>query len=191
MIELPLKIAALLANFERPWFFAGGWALDLFLGRVTREHADIEIGLFRSDQLAIQTYLSGWQFSKVINKQSRIEPWLPSEILELPNHEVYAENPTHDPPKLEILLNEATKTDWLFRKNLAITRPLSLTILASANGLSILSPEIVLLYKAANPRPKDEADFSFFHDKLNKEQQVWLHDALTTCYPGHKWLGTI
>jgi len=190
-MELPLKIAALLANFERPWFFAGGWALDLFLGRVTREHDDIEIGLLRSDQLAIQTYLNGWQFSKIINKQSRIEPWLLGEILELPNHEAYAENPTHHPPKLEILLNEATQTDWLFRKNLAITRPLSLAILKSANSLPILSPEIVLLYKAANPRPKDEADFSFFHDKLNREQQVWLHETITTCYPRHGWLNKL
>ncbi len=188
MLELPLKIAVLMADFERPWFFAGGWALDLFLGQVTREHDDIEIGLLRSDQLAIQTYLNGWQFSKVINKQSRIESWLLGEFIELPHHEVYAENLTYDPPKLEILLNESTKTDWLFRKNLAITRPLPLTILKTSNSLPILSPEIVLLYKAAYPRPKDEADFSTFYDKLNREQRVWLREAITTCYPGHGWL---
>ena len=27
----------LLEQFERPWFVAGGWALDLFLGRITRD----------------------------------------------------------------------------------------------------------------------------------------------------------
>lgn len=37
-----LAVAGLMRNFPRPWFLAGGWALDWFVGRVTREHGDIE-----------------------------------------------------------------------------------------------------------------------------------------------------
>ena len=28
-------------GFSKPWFVAGGWALDLYLGHKTREHSDI------------------------------------------------------------------------------------------------------------------------------------------------------
>jgi hypothetical protein len=43
-----LQIAALMQRFERPSCIAGGWAIDLFLGRMTRPHKDIEIAIFCS-----------------------------------------------------------------------------------------------------------------------------------------------
>jgi hypothetical protein len=39
-----------LSSLRRPWFVVGGWALDLFLGRETRSHKDIDIAIFREDQ---------------------------------------------------------------------------------------------------------------------------------------------
>ena len=44
------KIAAIMHGFGKPWFVAGGWAVDLFLGRETRAHEDIEVSIFRRDQ---------------------------------------------------------------------------------------------------------------------------------------------
>lgn len=35
--------------FKKPWFIAGGWVIDIALGRVTREHGDIDICIFRED----------------------------------------------------------------------------------------------------------------------------------------------
>ncbi|MCL4541605.1 MAG: hypothetical protein M1396_04620 [Chloroflexi bacterium] len=43
-------VATLLTDFDRPWFIAGGWAIDLFLGRQTRAHKDVEIAVLRQDQ---------------------------------------------------------------------------------------------------------------------------------------------
>ena len=43
----PAKAAAIA---PAPWFIAGGWAIDLFLGRKTREHADVDFALSRLDQ---------------------------------------------------------------------------------------------------------------------------------------------
>ncbi|HYR11212.1 MAG TPA: hypothetical protein VEQ60_25755 [Longimicrobium sp.] len=40
--ELPAEIRAVTAalrDLDAPWAVAGGWALDLALGRVTRAHA--------------------------------------------------------------------------------------------------------------------------------------------------------
>jgi hypothetical protein len=36
------RVQAVMAAFQFPWFIAGGWALDLYIGRETREHDDIE-----------------------------------------------------------------------------------------------------------------------------------------------------
>ncbi|MDP9726786.1 hypothetical protein P4574_19715 [Priestia megaterium] len=59
-------ITSLLSDFDKPWFFAGGWAIDLFIGRETRNHSDIEIALYRKDQLEIKAYLKEWDFKKVV-----------------------------------------------------------------------------------------------------------------------------
>ena len=47
------------------WFFAGGWAIDLFLGKETRKHSDIEIAILRNDQLYLKKM--NWNFKKAIN----------------------------------------------------------------------------------------------------------------------------
>lgn len=44
-----------------PWWIAGGWAIDLFLGRRTRQHADTEGLVLRRDQQRVQEHLQGWR----------------------------------------------------------------------------------------------------------------------------------
>ena len=41
----PNEVAQQLAGIRMPWYVAAGWALDLFLGRQTRLHGDIEIAV--------------------------------------------------------------------------------------------------------------------------------------------------
>jgi len=63
----PLKVNALMAGFEKPLFIAGGWAIDLYIGRITRVHKDIEIAILRRDQLALHKYMNGWEFKKEVH----------------------------------------------------------------------------------------------------------------------------
>ncbi|MGH9027589.1 MAG: nucleotidyltransferase domain-containing protein, partial [Acidimicrobiia bacterium] len=37
----PTDLRGLLADLRATWWIAGGWALDLFLGRQTRTHEDL------------------------------------------------------------------------------------------------------------------------------------------------------
>src|SRR5437879_2827606 len=63
----PLAVSEVRRLFSRapfPWWIAGGWAIDLFIGRQTRPHADTDVLLLRQDQLAAQALLAhrgGWQ----------------------------------------------------------------------------------------------------------------------------------
>lgn len=172
-----------MAGFDRPWAIAGGWAIDLFLGRVTREHHDLEIVVFRVDQTHLQQHLTGWDFKQVVN--GVIHPWPIGEHLSLPIHETYAER---GPDKLEILLNESDGDNWLFRRDPRIHRPLTHTLLLTLTGLPYLCPEIALLYKSKNPRPKDQQDFNITHPHLTPDQRRWLHDAIKLQQPDHPWL---
>ena len=92
---VPRQILSLLNGFDPPWWVAGGWAVDLFVRRLTRPHKDIEIALFRHDQSALQEYLAGWSLRKVVDH--RLIPWLPGELLTLPVHEIHGRGPDgHD-----------------------------------------------------------------------------------------------
>ncbi|MEH7455440.1 nucleotidyltransferase domain-containing protein [Gottfriedia acidiceleris] len=40
------KVYKLMKDFNNGWYIAGGWAIDLFLEKQTRNHHDIEIATF-------------------------------------------------------------------------------------------------------------------------------------------------
>ena len=178
------SIKAFMSAFHKPWFIAGGWAIDVFIGQETREHADIEIGMFRHDQMDLQHYLNQWRFEKVI--KGTLHPWK-QEFLQLPIHELHATN-TLGGYKLEILLNEKENGLWKFRRCPEITRPLNAVWSTSHLGIPYLNPEIVLLYKAKNTRSKDHQDFLNVKDFLHQEQKAWLREAIQLHEPEHIWL---
>jgi Aminoglycoside-2''-adenylyltransferase len=184
--EEVVKVAKLMHGFTSPWFIAGGWAIDLFIGNITREHKDIEIAIFRKDQKLLQDYLFDWEFNKVVN--GVLEPWNKNEWLELGVHEIYACSKISEVSMLEILLDESVESEWRFRRNLNISRPLSKIGLFSDIGVPFLAPEIVLLYKAKNPRCKDEDDFNRIRGLISDEAKIWLKQAIAVCHSGHHWL---
>ena len=185
--SVPLKVGALLSGFGRPWWVAGGWAIDLFLGRVTRPHKDIEIALIRCDQAALQAYLSHWRFNKVAGGQRR--PWARGERLALPVHEIHGRGDGGQ--KLEVLLNEYCDGHWLFRRDSRITRPVGLLTGRTAGGVPFLRPEIVLLYKSKQPGANDQADFHRAAPLLPAHSRRWLRGALRQHLPGHPWLAAL
>ncbi|HEX6749693.1 MAG TPA: hypothetical protein VF092_20545 [Longimicrobium sp.] len=181
----PAAVAEVMRGFPAPWAVAGGWAMDLFLGHQIREHADVDVAVFRADQAAIRDHLRGWELRKVVG--GGMLPWRDGEWLALPIHEVHATR-DGDPRALELLLNERDGDRWLFRRDPRISLPLSRAILRAADGIPFFAPEIVLLYKSKQPREHDERDFAAVLAAMDAEQRAWLRDALEITQPGHPWL---
>ena len=179
----------LMRDFGAPWCVAGGWALDLYLGRVTREHADVELAIFRDDQTLLHRHLRGWTIDKVVNG-SRL-PWPADERLALPVHEIHARSSDDPPMALEFLMNERQADHWDFRRDARVTLPIARAILAGVLDYPVLCPEIVLLYKSNSSRAKDEADLIQARDALDGSHRAWLRLALETCRPGHPWLDAL
>lgn len=185
MLRPPEEIQSVLREFEPDWFIAGGWAIDLFLGRVTRPHDDLEIAIFRQDQLALQKFLAVWNLRKAEN--GKLTEWKRGEQLKMPVHEIHCFNEKSELPSFEVLLNEKDGVNWQYRRNRLITKPLAEIYLTGDSGIRFLSPAIVLLYKSKNPRPKDEQDFQAVAGRLDSENRRWLKNALSIC-GAHNWL---
>lgn len=191
--ELPPEIravAAVLRDLGAPWAVAGGWALDLALGRVTRAHGDVDVAVFRDDQGALRAALPGWRFQ--VAAGGVLTPWEPGVWLELPAHEVHVRPPAGAPgPALELLLNEREGADWVYRRDPAVRLPLARAIREVPGGVRVLAPEVVLLYKSKAPRPADQADFLAARPLLDAEGRAWLRDALLRARPDHLWTATL
>jgi hypothetical protein len=181
------EIAELMRDFTRPWAVAGGWAIDLFLGRETRSHADVDVVIFRDDQLALREHLRGWTWRKVV--EGELVEWRDGEWLQPGVFELHAERrDASGSAHLEFLLNDRDRERWIYRRDPRVSCPVEEAILASSECIPILSPAIVLLYKAKATRETDERDFAAVRDALGAERRAWLRAALDTAHPGHRWI---
>ena len=51
-----LAVGAFLKDFPVRWWIGGGWAIDIWIGKASRAHEDIEICILRKDQEAAYQY---------------------------------------------------------------------------------------------------------------------------------------
>ncbi|NNM34475.1 MAG: hypothetical protein HKO53_15460 [Gemmatimonadetes bacterium] len=77
---------------------------------------------------------------------------------------------------------------WRFRRDARVTLPAQETLFTTDSGIRVLRPEIQLLYKAKDVRPRDQADFDEVVPSLNDERQGWLTESLRIVHPGHPWI---
>lgn len=180
------KIGSLLRGLPCPWFVCGGWALDLFLGRVTRAHKDVDVAVARDDQFVVREYLRrrGWALEKAVG--GVLTPWADGERLELPAHAVWCSNGGHDPDFFEVLLNEMDGDGFRFRRDQSVTLARGRMAFLTPSGLPVLAPEVVLLYKSNRPEEHD-ADFRSAAGSLPEEGRVWLKNALEKISGRHPW----
>src|ERR1700742_1879050 len=70
----PVTGGAWFEGLEVPWWIAGGWALDLYLGRQSRPHKDLDVGVLRRDIAAVQARLNSWEMFEAKDGQlTRLE----------------------------------------------------------------------------------------------------------------------
>jgi hypothetical protein len=174
-------------GFAAPWWICGGWALDLFVGRETRRHDDLDVAVLRRDQAELRSHLRAWELRYATDRHT-LEAW-DGGWLDPPIHGIWARRAGHPRQAwaCEFLLNEASEDVWVYRRDERVRRPLS-TIGATRDGIPHLRPEIALLYKANDPSPKNDTDFSVAHERLPDQAVGWLRDALETSNPAHPWI---
>ncbi len=182
----PRDVAALLLQVNVPWWIAGGWALDLFLGSQTRPHDDLDIGILRRDAAGIMAALPGWEFFEAaVGMLYRLGCY------EQPRAEVnslWCRPCNTQSWSLELMLDDADGDTWVFRRQPAVRMPLARAVRYTADQIPYLTPEIQLLYKARRPRAKDQDDFERVLERLGTDERSWLYVSLSEIDPQHAWL---
>jgi hypothetical protein len=172
-------------TYGAPWGFAGGWAIDLFVGASTRPHADVDVAVLREGQEHLRRTLAGAHVDKMV-RGARL-PWGADEWLVPPAHELHATWP--DGTQLELVLNDsdAATHEWVYRRDPRIRLPLSRTFRV-AGGLPFLAPEIVLLFKSKAPAAKDDADLAIALPRLDERSVAWLREAIVVTDGAERWV---
>lgn len=206
------RMAAVMAGYPAPWALCGGWAVDWWLGRQTRDHGDIDITVFSSDQPALFAHLRDWNLvphDAVAPAGS--DPW-DGHVLVLPAH-IHARPPGAEnrarvvswvtPPyvnardglDLELVINEGRDDAWVLSEDPALSLPFARAIARTPGGVPIARPEVLLYYKATahwgeagDPRPRDTADFAALSPLLDPDAAAWLRAAIAAHAPDHPWL---
>jgi len=187
-----------MSSYPAPWALCGGWAVDAWLGRQTREHVDVDIAVFVQDQAALLEHLHGWQLVAHDARWSgdTNEPWRGSP-LELPVH-IHARLDTgEDLPEegpllsdqgfvLDIHLGDRSGDDWILSREPRISVPLKTAARKHAGGPPIVAPEVLLFYKAQDLCRRDKRGFQALLPHLSGEQRAWLRSAIALA--GHPWL---
>jgi L-amino acid N-acyltransferase YncA len=174
--------------FKHQWWIAGGWAIDLFLGKQTRKHDDIDVLILREDQLEIQNLLAGWDLWAA-DPPGTLKPWPKGEILGKGLQDIWGRRTPKYPWQIQIMLFDTENEEWIFKRDESIRRRLSSITVTTNDGTSLLAPEIQLLYKSKSLRSKDQQDFENAITVLSDDQKNWLKDALIKIYNGgHEWL---
>lgn len=219
--EAVAGVAETMAAYPGRWVLCGGWAVDAWLDRETRDHGDIDVSVFLDESQILYEYLADWElvghdaFTDDTN-----ELWngrlltLPAHLhgrIARPGEEIPREGPLLADRGfgVEFVLNERTAGDeWVLyftppdgkaaTHEPVVTITFDRGVQESRFGVPTLAPEAVLFYKATAYkdtrhylRRRDHIDFERLVPRLNGEQRGWLSDAIARVEPDHPWLGVL
>jgi hypothetical protein len=186
----PAQAASLLDGLGAPWWIAGGWAIDLHLGRTTREHGDLDVAILRDAQPRLSVGLEGSDIH--VAHDGELTPWAHDDWLTPPRHQFWVRPSPGAPWTLEFLLEDHHGDAWVYRRDAAVTMPLSRFGRTTAEGIPYLCPEVALLYKAKGfDVPRNAADFDVATPSLDADARAWLRDALERTHSGHPWIARL
>jgi hypothetical protein len=179
----PQAMADRLAGTGLQWYVAAGWALDLFHGAQTRSHADVEIAVPATQFPQIVARFPDCRFCVPHDGQLLL---VTADALRA-RHQTWAWEPATGKWRFDVFREPHDNDVRICRRDHRIRRPYSDVIERTSDGIPFLAPEVVLLFKAKNPRDKDEADFYGVLPKLDRRRRQWLNDALDVVSPAHPW----
>ncbi len=126
-----LAVRSLLSALTVPYWIAGGWAIDLAVGRVTRDHADVDIMLLERDEHALRTDLTQVDV-QLIGRDGQSGPWPAGRRLLVgpglgPRRPIGADrlvlHSKNLPLPAEVLLVSAVGASWVYYRGRTLHQP--------------------------------------------------------------------
>jgi hypothetical protein len=168
-----------------PWWVAGGWALDLFMGQQSRPHKDLDLGILRRDVKAVLAALDGWEFFAASGAElfGPLTGDVRADVNSLWGRRIHTREWV-----VELMLDDSEGDQWVYRRDRRVRRPLDTLIRYDAERTPYLVPEVQLLYKSSHIRPEDSLDFERVSAFLDDASRQWLCGALGQLDRQHQWL---
>jgi hypothetical protein len=158
--------------------------LDLWRDRPSRPHGDIEIAVSSDALGAVADCLSDHVFYAA--SRGRLTQVRPGEAVSA--HQFWVLDPVAAKWRLDVMTDPGNEWQWVYRRDHRIAAPRREMLGCSKGGIPYLRPHAVLLFKAKDPRPKDEFDFAGSVSKLTYGEREWLARALALAHPQAPWL---
>jgi hypothetical protein len=181
----PATFMARMPGADFPWYVAGGWAIDLFVGAPTRQHGDLEIAVASSF------------FGTLPPRFPELDFWVPrgegklarmtAATLAGDSHQTWAYDRAARAWRFDVFREPHDGDIWICRRDESIRRPYSDIVSFTADRIPYLNPEVVLLFKAKWARDKDRADLETAWPLMSAAQRDWFRDAVAQVHPGHEW----
>lgn len=183
----PLAPTALLRLFDGApfaWWVVGGWSLEADPREPRRRHEDIDVAV-RADQAdEVRGWLRGFHLWQTY---PGLRPVLPGEPLPAGLDQMFVRRDAWSPWLMDLLLSPVDGSDWVFKRDHRVRRPLADVVRRGPDGVPYQVPEVGLLFKAKRARDKDEADLADCWPRLDADARRWLREALVLTAPGHPW----
>ena len=168
----PEQIAGLLAGRGARWIVAGGRAARV--GAPARHHADTDISIRAADVDLIREVIRDWHPWEV--NDGALKPLLPGVPLTPDCEELWVRREAGQPWRFEFLLDRySTDDEWVYKRDPRVRLPWQRAV-HTVGAVEYLRPELALLFKAKNDRPKDRADL--LAARLDPSGRAWLADTL-------------
>ncbi|WP_053742001.1 nucleotidyltransferase domain-containing protein [Streptomyces sp. NRRL WC-3618] len=184
----PEQLAQRLEGVGAPWCVAAGWALDLFRGRQTRPHGDVEIAVPTAAFPLIRARFPEYAFDAV--GAGRLWADAGAEALAA-TRQTWSRDPVSGQFLFDVFREPHEGGTWICRRDKGLRLPYDAVVERTADGIPYLVPELVLLFKAKAPRPKDQADFDGVLPLLGRARREALSGWLERVHPGHPWLAEL
>lgn len=190
----PSAVAALFARADARWWLSGGCALDLWLGRVTRAHSDIDVSVLRSDAGNLLRHLPLHLVPFTARSGELVpitDPPTPSNSEDATGaYNVWVLNNTTDRWVLQINIEEGDAQRWRYRRSPHVSRAWDEAVLSASSRIPIVHPAVQLLWKSQQPVDKDDNDFREVIPALGIRDRDWLVGAMKAAHPGSRWLAS-
>ena len=183
----PDRAPEIMARYPAAWWLSGGWALDLVSGSKTRDHIDLDIGVYRED---VSLLLKTLDFELHSAANGRLRKMTTTTDLTEAANSIWARRHGEQKWLFELILNRSDGDDWVYRRYPRIRLPRS-EVTIDVDGIPCIKPEIQLLFKAKQMRDRDIADFENHGHRLHPSARAWLKEALGQAHPGHPWINEL
>ncbi|MBX3062026.1 MAG: amino acid transporter [Anaerolineae bacterium] len=184
------QVRDIFATAPFQWALAGGYAIEQFLGTSIRSHDDIDIMVYRDEQLSLQQWLSGWELYAA-DPPGSLRKWLSSEYLPYGIHDIWGHQVDAEAWQLQLMLAEVEGQEWFSRRS-PLIRGNRESLIEHYNGVPCVRIDIQLMYKANGLRPKDDLDFKACLPLMDQDSKARLKEMLFLLYPqGHPWISAL